>query len=265
MRLMRAGLLIAIGCGACLVGSGCGDRDAVPTLQTESRASPRWVHRYVPKDLERYRPEEDRWRPESEVPRGRVTDPGMVIWEVSEYPPGSTPTPDQARVANDMVERCYAAARRHGWYQYERGLAAGYHLVDSLHYRNDEYMLDDHIIDPDRPEALLYIATPPDGKQHLAGVMFYTKGREARGPQFGGPLTIWHWHTWFRPQCVVGGVGGKWSVGGKCERGVPSQYSGEMMHVWLVDHPAGPFGSPMHIPHREFIAGLERRLEERGF
>ena len=74
------------------------------------------MHRYVPKDLPHYRPEEDRWRPESEVPRGRVTDPGMVIWEVSEYPPGSTPTLEQVRTADEMVERCYAAARRHGWY-----------------------------------------------------------------------------------------------------------------------------------------------------
>ena len=140
MRAMRAGLLIAIGCGACLAGSAWGDRDTAPTPQAKSRASPRWVHRYVPPAMAHYRPEEDRWRPESEVSRGPVTDRGMVVWEVSEYPPGSIPTPAEKAAADDMVERCFAAALRHGWHQYERGLADGYRSVDDLHYRNDEYM-----------------------------------------------------------------------------------------------------------------------------
>jgi hypothetical protein len=95
--------------------------------------------------------------------------------------------------------------------------------------------------------------------------MFYARSREARGPQIGGPLTIWHYHTWLRPQCVVDGLSVNWSVGGKCKRGVPSQYSGEMMHVWLVDHPLGPFASPMYLPSEYLMRGLERRLEERGF
>jgi hypothetical protein len=231
----------------------------------ESDVAPRWVHRYVPTGIEHYRPEEDRWRPESEVPRGRVTTRGMVVWEVSEYPPGSTPTPDQAAAADALIERCYAAALRHGWHRYERGLEDGYRKIDSHHYRNDEFMLDDHVLDPDRPEALMYYATPPDGQQHLAGFMFYASSREARGPQIGGPLTIWHYHSWHRPQCVVDGLSVNWSVDGRCKRGVPSQYSGEMMHVWLIDHPDGPFGTPMFLPYEFLEEGLQRRLEERGF
>jgi hypothetical protein len=223
------------------------------------------VHRYVLTGLEHYRPEDDRWRPESEVPRERVTEKGMVIWEVSEYPPGSLPTADQVAAADDLVERCYDAARRHGWYEYDRGLADGYRAIDSYHYRNDEFMLDEHVLDPDRPEVLMYYATPPDGEQRFAGFMFYAKNREARGPQIGGPRTIWHYHSWLRPQCVVDGLSVNWSVDGKCARGVPSQYSGEMMHVWLVDHPQGPFGTPMFLPHEYLLEGLERRLEERGF
>jgi hypothetical protein len=38
-----------------------------------------------------------------------------------------------------------------------------------------------------------------------------------------------------------------------------------MMHVWLVDHPLGPFASPMYLPSEYLMRGLERRLEERGF
>ncbi len=265
MRPLRALKLTWIACGACLAAAGCGDRDPAPALRAETDASPRWVHRYVLTSLEHYRPEQDRWVPESEVPRNQVTTPGMVIWEVSEYPPGSLPTPDQLAAADDLVERCYAAALRHGWHEYDRGLADGYRAVDAYHYRNDEFMLDDQVLNPDRPDVLMYYPTPPDGEQRLAGFMFYARNRQARGPQIGGPLTIWHYHSWLRPQCVVDGLSVNWSVDGKCKRGVPSQYSGEMLHVWLVDHPQGAFGTPMYLPYDHLMQGLERRLEERGF
>ena len=103
------------------------------------------------------------------------------------------------------------------------------------------------------------------GKQRLAGFMFYARDRKARGPQIGGPRTIWHWHHWLRPQCVLNGLAVNWSVNGKCKRGEPSQYSGEMMHVWLIEHPEGPFASAMYVSNDVLMRGLERRLEERGF
>jgi hypothetical protein len=95
--------------------------------------------------------------------------------------------------------------------------------------------------------------------------MFYASSREARGPQIGGPLTIWHYHTWLRPQCVVDGLAVNWSVDGKCKKGVPSQFSGEMVHVWLIDHPDGPYAGQMFLPNPVLMAGLEGRQKERGF
>ena len=273
MRPLRALMLTSIACGACLAAAGCGDpdpapelrADAAPALRAESDARPRWVHRYVLTSLEHYRQEDDRWVPESEVPRKRVTTKGMVIWEVSEYPQGTVPTADQLAAADDLVERCYAVALRHGWHEYERGLADGYRRVDAYHYRKDEFMLDDHVLNPERPEVLMYYPTEPDGKQRLAGFMFYARDRKARGPQIGGPRTIWHWHHWLRPQCVVNGLAVGWSVNGKCKKGEPSQYSGEMMHVWLIEHPEGAFASAMYVSNDVLMRGLERRLEERGF
>ncbi len=261
-------VLALTGCLACPC-FGCGDREAAsapPSLVGAADSdTPRWVHRYVPRGLATYRPEEDRWRPESEVPRAPQTTPGMVIWEVSEYVPGMLPTSEQQRVANDFVERCYAAALRHGWDKIERGLADGYRRVDRNHYRKDEFMLDDHVLDPDRPEVLMYYATPPDGKGQLAGFMFYAKDREARGPQFGGPLTLWHYHSWHRSQCIVDGLAMNWSLEGKCERGEPSYFSGEMIHVWLLDHPEGQFATPMYLPLSVLEPALEKRRRERGF
>ena len=262
-------------CTVCFGWLGCGDRDdSDPEPLGEATGSevlePRWVHRYVPKGLSKYRPKEDRFRPDSEVPRVRESTPGMVIYEVTEYPAGTQPTPEQQRAADEFVERCFAAAVRHGWDRLERGLADGYRSVDRHHYRNDEYMLDDRVLDPDHPEVLMYYETPPvgvetEGTYRLAGFMFYARDRKARGPQLGGPLTIWHYHSWFRPQCVLDGLGIDWSVEGECERGTPSYFSGEMMHVWLLDRPEGRFATPMYIPYRVLGPLLEQRFEERGF
>jgi hypothetical protein len=38
-----------------------------------------------------------------------------------------------------------------------------------------------------------------------------------------------------------------------------------MMHVWLIDHPEGAFGTPMMLPNDMVLRGLENRLRERGF
>jgi hypothetical protein len=257
----------------CLAVASCTDQEGgepVGEGSGDASLAPRWVHRYVPKGLLAYDPDLDRWRPESEVPRVPESTAGMVVWEVSEYPQGTEPTPAQQRAADELVERCYAAAVRNGWDRIEKGLADGYRSVDRHHYRNDAYMVDDRIMDPDHPEVLMYYATPPsgtetEGRQRLAGFMFYARDREARGPQIGGPLTIWHYHGWQRPQCVVDGLSINWSVDGECERGTPSYFSGEMMHVWLVDRPHGRFATPMFLPNEVLVPLLEQRFEERGF
>ena len=259
-------MALALGAWLAAPWLGCGDRETGPPSSAGAAdVSPRWVHRYVPPGLREYRPEEDRWRPESEVPRELQTTEGMVIWEVSEYSPGSQPTPGQQRAADDFAERCFEAALRHGWASVERGLGDGYRRVDRHHYRNDAFMLDDHVLDPDRPEVLMYYPTPPDGKSQLAGFMFYARNREARGPQLGGPLTVWHYHAWHRPQCVVDGLAVIWSLDGRCKEGTPSRFSGEMMHVWLVDHPEGRFATPMYLPLSVLEPELEKRRRERGF
>ena len=38
-----------------------------------------------------------------------------------------------------------------------------------------------------------------------------------------------------------------------------------MIHTWLIDHPAGPFGTSMVLPPDVVTVGLKKRLEERGF
>ena len=47
---------------------------------------------------------------------------------------------------------------------------------------------------------------------------------------------------------------------GACADGVPSPRSAEMIHVWFLDHPDGPYATNMSLP-----AGLMRELEERPY
>jgi len=127
---------------------------------------------------------------------------------------------------------------------------------------NEEYLLDGRTLDPERPEYLMYYDTSR-GKS-LVGFMFYVSEIDERGEQIGGPLTVWHYHVWSRPHCFA--KRGLLAVGfagpeGECERGEPSFRSAEMLHVWLVDHPHGPFATRMRIDPRL----LEHLVRERGY
>jgi hypothetical protein len=246
---VRRILLSALLLGASSLGC---PREEEPILRE------RFARRFLP-----FGPE---WRRESEIPSAPQRYPRMVIWEVSEYPPGSTPTPEQRRAAEDLLARCRAAAVEHGWHDYQKGLADGFHPYVSSdgevnphdhHYRNDANMLDDRILDCDHPEYLMYHPRS-DGRRELVGYMFFARTPTERGPQIGGPLTVWHFHKWSIAQCMVNellDVG--WALDGSCEQGVPSHRSAEMMHVWLVDRPGGTFSSSMHLPEIVEMEGID--------
>ena len=51
------------------------------------------------------------------------------------------------------------------------------------------------------------------------------------------------------------------NLAGECARGLPRVRSPEMLHVWLIEHPEGPFSTRMRIRPKL----LTRLLEERGF
>lgn len=197
-----------------------------------------------------------RWIPESRLSPEPQKSPWMVIYEVTRYP-GAEPTPAQRSAADELAERSLESARRHAWFEFLSGLADGYRLAvgDDTHYANEEYILDDRILDPDRPEFLMYYETE-QGKK-LTGFMYYARKLREEGPQIGGPLTIWHYHVWTRAHCLRQGLvaTGVVDARGRCAAGRATHRSPEMLHVWFVDHPDGPFGTPMRLP-TEVIDGL---------
>ena len=263
---VMAGRLIAVVTAVCGLGAiACSAEPTAPGGEAARESSllrsedaGRWVRRFLPFDA--------LWRPESSLPLVPQKEPGMVIWEISDFPPHSAPTPAQRRAADDFLERCYQAALRNGWLDFQVALSDGYQLLfkDRRHYANWDFMRDGRVLDPDRPEFLMYYGTP-QGKK-LAGFMFYPNAPLDRGQQIGGPLTVWHWHVWNQTGCLLEGLlnVGVGDPDGRCARGSPTQRSPEMLHVWLIDHRDGPFATNMSIEPSEFRKLAAKRRKERG-
>ena len=209
------------------------------------------------------------WQPEATFEAVSPSPPHMTIYEVTRYPDMS-PTPEQRLAAQDLVERSTEASRRNGWFDYQKGLDDGFSLIfrDKTHYAKAEHFFDDRVLDPERPEVLMYYNTARGRK--LAGAMYYVGSRHDRGPQLGGPLTVWHYHRWWKTRpCLVKGLlpVGLPDADGRCVRGTPEAKSPEMIHVWLIEHPQGRFSSNMNIPMSlfvELISAREERMAERG-
>jgi hypothetical protein len=212
----------------------------------------------------------DQWIRESEIPEKPQKSPKMVAWELSRYSPGTPPTPEQQHAATDLIERSFEAALKHGWADEKKGLADGYYLIgkhghEKLHYRNDAYVLDNRLLDPDHPEFLMYAG--PDGARELVAFMFMARTRTEWGPQVGGPLTIWHFHMFARMQCIIKGMIPRGFVNHPrdCKGGTVVHRTPEMMHLWLIPRPGGPFATDMALDESGLSELIEARRKERGF
>lgn len=251
---MRGSKLARLSLSVLLVGAatlGCSPAE-------EPQLPDRFARRFLPFDPE--------WRRESEIPPTPQRYPRMVMWEVSNYAPGAAPSPEQQRAADELVARCRAAAAAHGWHDYEKGIADGFLPPRGSdgevnphdhHHRSDAHMLDDRVLDCERPEYLMY---HPDarGAKELVGFMFYARTPTERGPQIGGPLTVWHFHKWSIAQCMIDDlIDVGWALDGRCAEGVPSHRSAEMLHVWLVDRPGGPFSTSMRMDEVLEMEGID--------
>jgi hypothetical protein len=202
-------------------------------------------------------PEGRAWFPETELDPTPQKSPWMVIYEVTRYPKGGSPSAEQRAAAEDLLRRSREAAERNGWFDLLGGLADGYWPAtgDQTHYSNYAYLTDGVVLDPERPEYLMY-HNGPKGKV-LTGFMFLVSKPRDVGSQIGGPLTVWHYHIWSKPHCMREGLISEGVIGPQgCAVGTPLNRSPEMLHVWLVDHPKGPFATQMNLP-REVIEAID--------
>jgi hypothetical protein len=100
---------------------------------------------------------------------------------------------DAWRVASQRFPS-YKAARAAGYdfaiKPFDEQIAGGSGL---LHLTNRQALRDGRMLDPDRPESLVYQVLP-DGKVSLAALLF--RGSSSKPPpRRGGPIVKWHGHT----------------------------------------------------------------------
>jgi len=184
------------------------------------------------------------WRPEPQEPRD-----GHGTYEVTAYP-CEPPTPAQLTAAQDLWDRSLEAALANGWFDVSKAEADGFHIGhpgERIHYVHDDFMNDDGVLDPERPEFLVVFETKT-GERMLAGYMYMLRTPGERGPQIGGPLTVWHYHMMDLHCWRNGLVVARPEADGTCPVGTPSRRTPEMLHVWFFDRRYGPFATDMKPP-----------------
>jgi len=134
--------------------------------------------------------------------------------------------------ATELVDETRAAAAR--WRDVDAALADGFVArrggVGPVHYPNLANRRDAGVLDPDRPEALVYLQRP-NGDPILLGFV-YTVNRFQDRPTPAGELAAWHVHG--SPGCHHPDV----------DPGC-ADVRGGMLHVWLYDGVVDPFADPM--------------------
>ncbi len=151
-------------------------------------------------------------------------------------------TPEQVAAAAQLYAHTKAAILP--YQDWHLAWAAGYRPggganLGSTHWMNQSYVDAGYVMDPHRPQGLVYANTKHGPV--LLGAMFQMKHLGQFGPDPGGPLTAWHQHEniCFTP------FGLEFSFMtplATCPLGAIDISASPMLHVWIVDNPkGGPF------------------------
>ena len=125
-------------------------------------------------------------------------------------------------------------------------LAAGYRSIgDGLvtpfdHFIKAEYLQDGRELDPERVESVVLERTPAGWRVVSAMYILEAGKTMADVPDVAGELTAWHDHQnlcWDRSGLRLAGL----YMTGRCFPGGTLRATPPMLHVWLADHPCGPF------------------------
>jgi len=170
-------------------------------------------------------------------PDARHVHAGALLQATNQFP-----TQAQWDAANQLYRETAAAiAPYQDWHA---AWAAGYRpgtsaKLPSTHWMNKAYVDAGYVMDPRRPQGLVYANT-----RHgpvLLGAMFQMKHIDQFGPDPGGPITAWHQHE----NICVTPIGFKLSFMtpfATCPLGAIDVTASPMLHVWIVANPkGGPF------------------------
>jgi hypothetical protein len=151
-------------------------------------------------------------------------------------------TPEQAAAAAQLYAQTKGALIPYE--DWHKAWAAGYRPggpsnMPSAHWMNQAYVDAGYVMDPRRPQGLVYANTKHGPV--LLGAMFQMKHLGQFGPDPGGPLTAWHQHE----NICVTPFGFEFSLMtpfATCPIGAIDISASPMLHVWIVDNPrGGPF------------------------
>jgi len=163
-------------------------------------------------------------------------------------------TAAQLEAAARLYEQTTVAVARYR--DLRAAVAAGYQPMEPpdleiAHYVNRAYLTDADILKPQHIQSLIYYNSPKGPV--LIGAMYIMPRWGMPGPEIGGALTTWHHHDGLcvdkQTNQVVAAQGNaffdqqSWSR--SCPPGTTKWDTPDMLHVWLIDNPNGPFDSDM--------------------
>jgi hypothetical protein len=167
-------------------------------------------------------------------------DPGMDPGD-GILPPGDW-TDEQVAEAHDLVARTEEALPRFadssqlealGFFDFGISAPGGYD-----HWINPGWIDDDHLLDPDFPESLVFRHMPDGGYELQAAMFFLPSGHDMSNI----PEDLQWWPGWHMHDDLCVDDGGRFTgivdVDGTCFSGHPSDMP-PMMHIWVVDNECG--------------------------
>ena len=175
-------------------------------------------------------------------------------------------TPAELQRADTLIAETIVDLKR--YQSPAEAYAAGYRSIGDAvtgdeHYTNWSYVNDGHILDPMKPESVVYEVR--DGKQTAVAAMYSLPlgSTFADVPDVGGSLTQWHVHrnlclTKDPEQRVVSGIT---TLNGTCPPGTSKAGNTPMLHVWITPNPCGPFAALEGIGAGQVPAGQTRNCD----
>ena len=178
-------------------------------------------------------------------------------------------TPTELERADTLIASTITGLRR--FHTPAEAYAAGYRSIGDAetgdeHYVNWSYVDDGHILDPLRPESIVYEYR--NGAQTAVAAMYMLPfgSTFADVPDVGGSLTQWHVH---RDLCLTSDsqqkvVAGLTSPDGVCPAGTSKAGNTPMLHVWTVPNACGPFAALEGIGAGQVPDGQTRNCDTRN-
>jgi hypothetical protein len=175
-------------------------------------------------------------------------------------------TPTELRRADSLIDATIKDLKR--FQTPAEAYAAGYRSIGDAvtgdeHYVNWSYINDGHILDPMRPESVVYEVR--NGQQTAVAAMYQLPFGSSflNVPDVGGALTQWHVH---RDLCLTDNpqqrvLAGITSLNGACPAGTSKAGNTPMLHVWIVPNKCGPFAALEGIGAGQVPAGQTRNCD----